>query len=86
VGGVKVFVLIALLGVLLAAAYILWTVQRVFYGPVQDVFNDVKDADKLQRFYCGLLVVLMFAIGVAPVLLTSVIQNSTQAVAKLIGG
>jgi NADH-quinone oxidoreductase subunit M len=86
VGGVKVFVLIALLGVLLAAAYILWTVQRVFYGPVLPAFSEVKDAGKLQRFYCGVLVVLMFAVGVAPVVLTSVIQNSTQAIIKLLGG
>ena len=77
VGGVKIFVAIALLGVLLAAAYILWLIQRVFYGPVLPVFNDTRDAGKLQRVYCGVLVVLMLVIGVCPTILTSVIQNST---------
>ena len=86
VPGVKVFVLIALLGVLLAAAYILWLIQRVFYGPVRPEFNDAHDAGKLQRLYCGILIILVFVIGVYPTLLTSVIQSSTAAVVKLVGG
>jgi NADH-quinone oxidoreductase subunit M len=84
--GVKWFTAAALLGVLLAAAYILWTVQRVFYGPVSTRFNTVKDAGGLQRLYCALLVILIFAIGICPSILTSVIQNSTDAVTKLVGG
>jgi NADH-quinone oxidoreductase subunit M len=86
VSGVKIYVLIALLGVLMAAAYILWLIQRVFYGPVSPVFNDVKDANKLQIFYCGVFVVLIFLIGIYPTGLISVIQNSAAGVIKLLGG
>jgi NADH-quinone oxidoreductase subunit M len=86
VGGVKIFVLIALLGVLLAAAYILWLIQRVFFGPVLPVFNGVQDANKLQKFYCGVFVVLIFVIGIYPTGLISVIQNSTAGIIKLLGG
>ena len=86
VNGVKIYVLIALLGVLLAAAYILWLIQRVFYGPVLPAFNEVKDADKLQKFYFGMFIVLIFLIGIYPTILTSVIQNSVASVIKLLGG
>ena len=86
VNGVKIFVLIALLGVLLAAGYILWLIQRVLFGPVLPVFNDVKDANRLQKFYCGAFVVLIFLIGIYPTGLTSIIQNSTASVIKLLGG
>jgi len=86
VGGVKIYVLIAILGVLLAAAYIWWLIQRVFFGPVLPVFNEAKDADKLQKFYCGMFIVLMFFIGIYPSSLTSIIQNSAAGVIKLLGG
>ena len=86
VSGVKIYVLIALLGVLLAAAYILWLIQRVFFGPVLPVFNEAKDADKLQKFYCGMFIVLIFLIGIYPSSLTSIIQNSAAGVIKLLGG
>jgi NADH-quinone oxidoreductase subunit M len=86
VGGVKVFVLIALLGVLLAAAYILWTIQRVLFGPVLPVFNDVKDADWRQKTYCGLFVILIFFVGLYPTVIVSIVQNSAAGVIKLLGG
>ncbi|RJO62859.1 MAG: NADH-quinone oxidoreductase subunit M [Dehalococcoidia bacterium] len=86
VSGVKIFVLVALLGVLLAAAYILWLIQRVFFGPVLPVFNEAKDADKLQKFYCGMFIALIFFIGIYPSSLTSIIQNSAAGVIKLLGG
>jgi NADH-quinone oxidoreductase subunit M len=86
VSGVKIYALIALLGVLLAAAYVLWLIQRVFFGPVLPVFNEAKDADKLQKFYCGVFVVLIFLIGMYPSGLTSIIQNSAAGIIKLLGG
>lgn len=86
VAGVKVFVLIALLGVLLAAAYVLWTIQRVLFGPVLPVFNDSRDADWRQKTYCGLLVILIFFVGLYPTAVVSIVQNSTAVVIKLLGG
>ena len=82
----KWFAAVALLGVLLSAVYILWTIQRVFYGPALSGFDNVRDANKLQRFYCGLLTVLIFTIGICPAILTSVIQNSADAILKFISG
>jgi NADH-quinone oxidoreductase subunit M len=86
VSGVKVYVLVALLGMLLSASYILWLIQRVFYGPVVPSFNDIKDANKLQKFYCGLLVALIFVIGIYPSGLISIIQDSAAGVIKLLSG
>jgi len=39
------------LGVVVAAGYILWMLQRVFYSPVLEQYNGVKDADILERVY-----------------------------------
>ncbi|MCL2706851.1 MAG: NADH-quinone oxidoreductase subunit M [Dehalococcoidia bacterium] len=86
VDGIKWFTAVALLGVVLAAVYILWTIQRVFYGPAQASFDSVRDAGKLQRIYCGLLIALIFVIGICPTILTSVIQNSAAVIVSLVGG
>jgi NADH-quinone oxidoreductase subunit M len=86
VGGVKVFVLIALLGVLLAAAYMLWLIQRVFFGPVMDSFNGVKDASRLEVFYCGLLIAIIFTIGIYPAVLTGLIPGSFENILRFLGG
>jgi len=85
VGGVKVYVLLALLGVLLAAAYILWLIQRVFFGPVLQAFNDVKDADRLQKFYCAIFIVLIFLVGLYPNVLTGVIQSGVTPITRFLG-
>jgi len=37
--GIRAFVIVSAIGVVLAAGYILWMIQRVFYGPVQPQFG-----------------------------------------------
>jgi NADH-quinone oxidoreductase subunit M len=86
VGGIKVYVIIALLGVLLGAVYILWLIQRVFYGPANPVFDNVSDASKLEKFYCGIFAILIFVIGIYPSGVISTIQSGAENIAKLIGG
>jgi len=58
----RVLTVIAILGILMGAGYILWLLQRVFYGPPQDKFNGVKDADKLEIFYSALFIIAIFSI------------------------
>jgi NADH-quinone oxidoreductase subunit M len=72
--GVKIFTVIAILGILLGAGYILWMLQRVFYGPPQDKFNGVHDATRLEMVYSAIFIVLIFLVGVYPSILTNVIK------------
>jgi NADH-quinone oxidoreductase subunit M len=85
VAGVKIFVLIAWLGVLLAAAYMLWLIQQVFFGPVMERFDGVKDASRLEVFYSGLLIVLIFFIGLYPNVLTGIIRDSFANILRFLG-
>lgn len=85
VAGVKVAVFISLLGVLLAAAYILWLIQRVFFGQVKVTFDSAKDASRLEMLYCGLLIVIIFVIGICPTLLTGAISGVFDNILRLIG-
>jgi NADH-quinone oxidoreductase subunit M len=74
VAGIKIYTLLSAVGVVLAAGYILWMIQRAFFGPALDRFNFVKDADKLEMVYMFTFVGLILLIGVYPSILTNVIN------------
>ena len=82
----RIFTVIAILGILMGAGYILWLLQRVFYGPPQDKFNGVHDADRLERVYSAIFIILIFTIGLYPSILTNVIKTGISPIVHLLGG
>jgi NADH-quinone oxidoreductase subunit M len=85
VAGVKVYTLIAVVGVVLAAGYILWMIQRVFCGPVLEKFNGFKDADNLERAYMFIFSGAIFLVGIYPAILTNIINMGILPVIDLLG-
>ncbi|MBN1188317.1 MAG: NADH-quinone oxidoreductase subunit M [Dehalococcoidales bacterium] len=83
VPGIKVYTLICILGVVLAAGYNLWMLQRVFFGPALNKFDSVKDADKMEMVYMFALVALILLVGIYPAVLTDVIQSGIMPVANM---
>ena len=86
VAGIKIYTILAVLGVVITAGYILWMLQRVFYGPVLERFNGVKDADILERVYMFVFVAVIMLVGIYPAILTDVIQTGIMPVVGLLGG
>jgi NADH-quinone oxidoreductase subunit M len=82
----KVLVVIAILGILMGAGYILWLLQRVFYGPPQDKFNGVHDADKTELIYSAIFIILIFAIGLDPSIMTNIIKTGITPIIHLVHG
>ena len=72
--GIKVYTLLAVLGIVITAGYILWMLQRVFYGQVLEKFNGVKDADTLEKVYMVAFVAVIMLVGIYPAILTDVIK------------
>ena len=72
--GIQVFVIVAAIGVVLAAGYILWMLQRIFYGPPQAQFNHAHDADALEKVYMFAFVILIIMVGIYPAILTDIIK------------
>ncbi|MBI4268027.1 MAG: NADH-quinone oxidoreductase subunit M [Chloroflexi bacterium] len=83
---IQLFTILAVLGVVLAAGYILWMLQRVFYGPVQERYNGVKDADALEKVYMVAFVALIMLVGINPAILTDVIKAGVTHIVSLLGG
>ncbi len=57
---------LALLGALLIAGVMVWTMQRLFFGPLPEAFARVRDLGSLELTYTITLVSLIFLIGLVP--------------------
>jgi NADH-quinone oxidoreductase subunit M len=84
VAGIKIYTALAALGVVFAAAYILWMVQRVFWGPRQAKFAAVADATRLEMLYSGILIGLILIVGICPSLVTDLISGAVTPLAALV--
>jgi len=86
VDGIRVYTILSVIGVVLAAGYILWMIQRTFYGPPQEKFDGIKDADRLEKIYMFAFVALIMLVGIYPALLTDMMKIGIAPVAALLGG
>jgi NADH-quinone oxidoreductase subunit M len=84
--GIKLWTILGVFGIVITAGYILWMLQRVFYGPPLDKFNKVKDADILERVYMFVFVAVIMGVGIYPAILTDVIKAGVMPVVGLLGG
>jgi NADH-quinone oxidoreductase subunit M len=81
-GAVRVLALVSCLGVVISAAYLLWTVRRVFFGPVTvPAYEKLPDLDRTELACLVPLVVLTLLLGVWPQPLLSGIAPAAQDLA-----
>ncbi|MBI2980507.1 MAG: NADH-quinone oxidoreductase subunit M [Chloroflexi bacterium] len=85
VNGIQLYTVLAVLGVVLAAGYILWMLQRTFYGPVLEQHNGTKDADIRERVYMFAFVALIMLVGIYPAILTDIIKLGISPIIRLLG-
>jgi NADH-quinone oxidoreductase subunit M len=86
VAHLNVYTIVAIIGVVLTAGYILWMLQQAFYGPVKEEYNGVKDADNLEKVYMFVLVAVIMLVGIYPAILTDVFKLGITPIVGLIGG
>ncbi len=58
--------IIAVVAVVLAALYVLWTYQRVFTGPVREDLAQTRDLGARERWVVGPLIAIMLVLGFYP--------------------
>jgi len=85
VPGIQVYTILAVLGVVITAGYILWMLQQTFYGPPLEQYNSVKDADIIERVYMFAFIAVIMLIGVYPAVLTDVIKLGIAPITGLLG-
>ncbi len=84
--GIQVATILGVLGIVITAGYILWMLQRVFYGPPLERFNKAKDASILDRVYMFAFVAVIMLVGIYPAILTNVIKMGVAPIMGLLGG
>ena len=72
--------ILAVLGIILAAAYILWMLQRTLFGPRPERWDHLKDASPVEMVPVALLVISIIAVGVYPGWLTDVFRDGLDPI------
>ncbi|GAA1606475.1 NADH-quinone oxidoreductase subunit M [Kribbella sancticallisti] len=81
----KVIAVIAVLGIVLAALYILIMYQRLMTGPVRDGIEKLKDLNFREVFAIAPLVVLIIALGIYPKPVVDIIKPAVESTMQRVG-
>jgi NADH-quinone oxidoreductase subunit M len=78
--------IIAVFGILLSAGYITWMVQRVFFGPKNDRWAALPDANMWwEKVPMAALVVVIVGVGLRPSLVVDVLDTGNINIVKVLG-
>ena len=77
---------LAVFGIVLAAGYILWMMERTFFGPRRERFDGLTDASLVEAAPLLLMVVTIIGIGVWPSLLTDVFESGLNPMVDILNG
>ena len=78
----QIIVGLSLLGVVLTAGYMLWSVQRLFMGPLNEKWKELSDMNLVEWVSLTPLLVLTVLFGVYPPLILDMINNSVVYILK----
>jgi NADH-quinone oxidoreductase subunit M len=80
----QLLVLISCIGIVITAAFLLWAMQRVFLGKLNEKYRGYPDINAREIFCQAPLLLLCLVLGVAPWLLLDWMQPSIQATVDLL--
>ncbi len=82
----RTLVLISVIGIVITAAFLLWAMQRVFLGPLNEKYKDLKDMSFREIFCQAPLLFLCIALGIFPYFLLDWMEPSVRSLVALLGG
>ena len=62
----QVLVVISVIGIVITAAFLLWAMQRIFLGPLNEKYADLKDINLREILCQAPLLFLCLALGILP--------------------
>lgn len=71
---------VVMASVVITTAYLLWALQRVFFGPAKEAFQRVRDVTTLDLFYLLPIAFFIVLFGVLPGRVIPIIQNGVQTI------
>ncbi len=76
--------IIAGTGIILGAAYMLWAYQRVFFGPLNKEYTELKDVNTVELVSLIPLGIIVLVLGIYPVILTDKFQTSLNFISNIL--
>jgi len=80
----KILTIIAVFGVVLGASYMLWTFQRVFFGPLKDKYKSLPEISFREMFTLVPLGAIVIFLGVYPLPVINMISTSLNYLNQLV--
>ena len=82
----RTLTIISILGIILTAAYLLWTVQRVFFGATNPKYEHIADINGRELFTLIPLAVIVIYLGIWPHPIMGLMNNSLTFLGKVVSG
>jgi NADH-quinone oxidoreductase subunit M len=73
------------IGIILAAGYILWMVQRTMFGPRPPRYDGLRDASLVDMIPIVLLVVAIMVVGIYPAIITDYFESGLASIVSRFG-
>jgi NADH-quinone oxidoreductase subunit M len=80
----KTYTVIATTCVVITAAYLLWTFQRVFFGPINEKYADLPDISGRELFTLIPVGILVLILGIYPMPVLNLIGASLDNLVKIV--
>jgi NADH-quinone oxidoreductase subunit M len=80
----KVLVVIAIIGIVICAAFLLWAIQRVFLGTLNQKYKDYPDMTAREIFCMAPLLFLCLLLGCFPHLLLDKMEPTLTNLVQLL--
>ncbi len=74
---------LATIGIVVTAAYLLWTVQRVLLGPLNPKYEKMPDIDVREKLCVAPLIFFMLLFGIWPKLLLDILNTASLAIGAM---
>ena len=80
----RTITMISTLGILLGAAYMLWTLQRIFFGKFNEKWKDLQDLDAREYIMFIPLIIVIIFLGVYPSAMLDIMNHSVNTLVNLL--
>ncbi|MCX6148926.1 MAG: NADH-quinone oxidoreductase subunit M [Ignavibacteriales bacterium] len=77
--GIRTLTIVSTLGILLGAGYMLWTMQRVYLGKLNEKWNQLKDLDAREYIMFVPLTIIIIFLGVYPSGMLNIMNTSVNS-------
>lgn len=81
---IRTLTIISTLGILLGAAYMLWTLQRIFFGPLNEKWASLKDLDAREYAMFIPLTIIIIFLGVYPSGMLNIMNTSVNTLVQFV--